>query len=103
MTTDPVRGKPGDPQSENLYPYVRNNPLRFTDPLGDRFSGHICQPAGGSWIPWSIVRGECVSVGAERMPSGYSGNLLQSGNRISFFSPLTPTYKSAIAGLEQFS
>jgi RHS repeat-associated protein len=103
MTTDPVRGKPGDPQSENLYPYVRNNPLMFTDPLGDRFSGHICQPAGGSWIPWSIVRGECVPVGAERMPSGYSGNLLQSGNRISFFSPLTPTYKSAIAGLEQFS
>ena len=63
MTAESVRGKPGDPQSENLYPYVRNDPLMFTDPLGDRFSGHICQPAGGSWIPWSIVRGECVSQG----------------------------------------
>jgi len=28
---------PGDPQSWNLYSYVRNNPLKFTDP-----NGHLC-------------------------------------------------------------
>src|SRR5512135_1128461 len=26
---------PGDPQSWNLYGYVRNNPLRFVDPTGN--------------------------------------------------------------------
>lgn len=37
MTPDPVgvmKQKLFDPQQWNMYSYVRNNPLRFTDPLG---------------------------------------------------------------------
>ena len=31
---DPLGGSLGDPQTLNRYTYVRNNPLRFTDPTG---------------------------------------------------------------------
>ena len=34
MSPDPLPGTPGDPQSWNLYGYVRNNPLKFVDPVG---------------------------------------------------------------------
>ncbi len=35
----PVDQHPADPQSWNLYSYVRNNPLRMTDPTGDYACG----------------------------------------------------------------
>jgi RHS repeat-associated protein len=34
MRPDPVPGKPGNPQSFNLYAYVQNRPTVATDPLG---------------------------------------------------------------------
>ena len=34
MSPDPLGGNIGDPQSQNRYAYVRNNPLTFTDPTG---------------------------------------------------------------------
>lgn len=41
----------GDPQSWNLYSYVRNNPLRFTDPTGE--------------ARWAEINGELHWVGDE--------------------------------------
>jgi len=34
LSIDPVLGKPKQPQSWNRFVYVRNNPLRFSDPAG---------------------------------------------------------------------
>jgi RHS repeat-associated protein len=34
MSSDPMGGHPEDPQTLNRYAYVRNNPLRYTDPTG---------------------------------------------------------------------
>jgi hypothetical protein len=42
---DPVIAEPGDPQMLNRYSYVRNNPLRYTDPSGLCFwEGMECSP-----------------------------------------------------------
>jgi len=35
LSTDPVGGTPGLPQSWNRYSYVRNNPLNLVDPTGE--------------------------------------------------------------------
>jgi RHS repeat-associated protein len=38
---EPVDQHPADPQSWNLYSYVRNNPLTLTDPTGDYACGQM--------------------------------------------------------------
>ena len=40
LSPDPYVQSPYDSQSLNRYSYVRNNPLRFTDPSGYCFNGH---------------------------------------------------------------
>ncbi|MGB9873270.1 MAG: RHS repeat-associated core domain-containing protein, partial [Anaerolineae bacterium] len=45
LQPDPLVPEPGNPQALNRYAYVRNNPLKYTDP-----SGHC-------WGPASFVRG----------------------------------------------
>ncbi len=44
MSADPLPGWPADPQSWNRYAYVRNNPLKYVDPLG--LSYQICDSDG---------------------------------------------------------
>lgn len=41
---DPLPGWPSDPQSWNRYAYVRNNPLKYLDPLG--LSYEVCDTQG---------------------------------------------------------
>ncbi|MFD3262341.1 RHS repeat-associated core domain-containing protein, partial [Paenibacillus lentus] len=53
LTEDTYRGWLEDPQSLNLYVYVGNNPLIYTDP-----SGHFRNPIeawreGPEWLPFS--------------------------------------------------
>ncbi len=38
MSPDPMGGHSADPQSLNRYTYVRNNPLKLTDPSGMNFT-----------------------------------------------------------------
>lgn len=57
-----VDQNPEDPQSWNLYGYVRNNPLRYTDPTGEK-----CAPDPNN--PGSFI-GDCRSPGDEKVTQG---------------------------------
>ncbi|MFZ2455820.1 MAG: RHS repeat-associated core domain-containing protein [Candidatus Altiarchaeia archaeon] len=39
MQPDPIMQNPIDPQTLNRYSYVRNNPVKYTDPTGESFLG----------------------------------------------------------------
>lgn len=59
---------PQDPQSWNLYSYVRNNPLNATDP-----SGHECvSDSNGGW-QWSGSGETCEDVDAQNAEYKQSG------------------------------
>jgi RHS repeat-associated protein len=47
LSPDPLRGDPAQPQSLNLYAYVRGNPINFVDPFGLKDQGAM-SPASTS-------------------------------------------------------
>ena len=48
---DPLIGRPGDPQSWNMYAYGRNNPLLYTDPDGQTY--RLCDTNGNCYDSYS--------------------------------------------------
>jgi RHS repeat-associated protein len=78
LSPDPVVQSPYDSQSWNRYSYVRNNPLRYTDPSGFCFNGH---PAADNAVQDCLRRiVEAMVVQASRIP-GYSvGSVVFGGD-----------------------
>jgi RHS repeat-associated protein len=80
MSPDRMGGFQGDPQGLNRYAYVRNGPLRLTDPSGMNF-GIPCKGEGdschnglqGAWI-WSSDQGTFVFVPVS-IGNGQNGQL----------------------------
>lgn len=66
---DHVSGTVVDPQSWNGYSYGRNNPLRFTDPDGQRFEICVDGMIGCSSVTDDKFFGDCTESG-RRYPLG---------------------------------
>ena len=70
---DTIVPNPGDPQALNRYAYVRNNPLRYTDPTGFFSEEQLVQWFGENWrdlfsdawqaILWLAEFGDAVVYG----------------------------------------
>ncbi len=61
MTTDPLSGDIGDPQSLNKFGYVENNPVNWTDPLGlYTYCGDHCNYDPGN-SGYDASQGNCAS------------------------------------------
>jgi RHS repeat-associated protein len=72
LSADPVRGWPGNPQSQNLYTYVGNHPTNRVDPMGDLAIPKGCQGAiGPMWVPWldglTLIDGFDFTSGSVRL------------------------------------
>ena len=86
-----------DPQQLNLYSYVRNNPLRFIDPLGlwtDNGDGSFTAEAGDT------LSGLQQETGRNWQDTGFNRDpkTLQIGETVSFNNPTTynsPTVDSS--------
>jgi RHS repeat-associated protein len=88
---DPIRFEGGDP---NLYAYVDNNPLRYTDPTGLTVASGVCGALG---IPPSVCDG--IQSGAGRAVGGALG----LGIGLMTFSPdACPTDKEEQDCVEQW-
>jgi RHS repeat-associated protein len=70
LEADPVHGKPNDPQTQNLYAYVRDNPSNLTDPLGNRIAPHFCSSVTGTVPSFGtiLVNGFDFSSGSIDIP-----------------------------------
>ena len=78
---------PSDPQSWNLFSYVRNNPMGSTDP-----TGHDCISTSNqtdSTVAVSVTPGQCGSGGGKYVPGTVDMNSFTwVGNELSYsFNP----------------
>ena len=72
ITEDSYPGEINNPQSQNLYVYVMNNPLRYIDPTGHMATPVLHDAAGGGWDD------EADEVGSIDKPTG--GNKQKDNN-----------------------
>jgi RHS repeat-associated protein len=70
ISEDPIRFEGGD---INLYAYVANNPLRWTDPLGLR-TGSVCVKLSIGGFGFGGGGGTCVNLGYDKK-QGFSASL----------------------------
>ena len=70
LSADPVHGRLHDPQTQDLYAYVRNNPSNLTDPLGNVIAIHPCSSVTGTVFSFGtvLVGGFDFSSGSINLP-----------------------------------
>ena len=84
MQADTIIPDVYDPQSMNRYSYVRNNPLKYTDPLG--LSYQICDANGQNCTTKKEELSD-AEFEAEKKKAQASGEYFKGGKQINTGQP----------------
>ncbi|MGQ0700877.1 MAG: FG-GAP-like repeat-containing protein [Panacagrimonas sp.] len=98
VSADPHIQAPSDSQSYNRYSYVRNNPLKYTDPSGF-FWGALSKLIKKFWRPLLAIAVSFIP-GINILAAGFIAGLITSGGdlKAGIFGALTAGAFSAVGG-----